>query len=206
MRRARDFYETAAWQSRALLAHVPEIGGRVVECCAGNLSIARVLSVEGGLSVVTNDPDRRWRTNLHLSAARARFWRELGSVDWVITNPPYRGDLLLAIARLAVEHARGGVALLLRLSFKEPTAKGQPVKRLASGLHVPANPPRGPWLERHPIARELVLPRYSFTCDGRSDSVTTAWMVWARGPLSGRPHVSVYDAERRYVEPWRRAA
>jgi len=34
------------------------------------------------------------------------------------------------------------------------------------------------------------LPHYSFTGRG-TDSVTTAYFLWARVPLSGLPHVSV---------------
>jgi hypothetical protein len=34
------------------------------------------------------------------------------------------------------------------------------------------------------------MPRYSFTGNGKSDSVTTAWMIWSRIPLTGLPHVS----------------
>jgi len=58
------------------------------------------------------------------------------------------------------------VAMLLRLSFLEPTAKVNP---------------RGPWLAECPPSRLIVLPRCSYTGDGRTDSVTTAWMIWLRG-------------------------
>ena len=42
MRRANDAYYTPAWQTRALLAHQP-IGGVVLEPCAGDGSIAKVI-------------------------------------------------------------------------------------------------------------------------------------------------------------------
>jgi hypothetical protein len=50
--------------------------------------------------------------------------------------------------------------LLLRLSFLEPTFERQDL--------LIDNPPDA----------MIVLPRYSFTGDGKSDSVTCAWMVW----------------------------
>lgn len=205
-RRPRDFYETAAFMRRALLANVPEIGGSVLECCAGDGSIASVLTAEGGLSVLTNDVSRTRTTDMHADASSNNFWRTCPPVDWVVCNPPYRGDLCLPIVQLAVEHARIGVAMMLRLSFKEPTATGTRERRLRSGRLVPASSPRGPWLASHPVTRELVMPRYSFTGNGKSDSVTTAWMIWSMIPLAGPAHVSCYDADRLYLEPWQRAA
>lgn len=95
------------------------------------------------------------------------------------------GGLVHRIVRLAVEHAGVGVAMMLRLSFKEPTATGTRARRLTSGILVPASPARGPWLEAHPLTRELVMPRYSFTGNGKSDSVTTAWMIWSRVARGG---------------------
>lgn len=204
-RRARDFYETAPWMTRALLAHVPELSGRVLEPCVGRGAIASILTAEGGLSVVTNDINPQLPADFHEDASQPAFWTSVGSVDWVVSNTPYAGHLCLPIVRLAVDHARVGVALMLRLSFKEPTAKGTQRRRLRSGRLIPASEPRGPFLALHPITRELVLPRYSFTGRG-TDCVTTAWMIWSRIPLSGPAHVSVYDAERVYAEPWQRAA
>jgi hypothetical protein len=50
--------------------------------------------------------------------------------------------------------------MLLRLSFLEPTRE------------------RGPWLAANPPDLVIVLPRISFTGDGKTDSVTCAWMIW----------------------------
>jgi hypothetical protein len=84
----------------------------------------------------------------------------------------------------AVATAKVGVALMLRISFTEPTAH----------IH-----PRGPWLEVNPPKRQLVLPRYSFTQNGRSDSATTCWFVWSRKRLGGLPIVSLYNADIIYA-------
>jgi hypothetical protein len=37
------------------------------------------------------------------------------------------------------------------------------------------------WLAEHPPTKLIVLPRISFTGDGKTDSVTCAWYVWERG-------------------------
>ena len=58
-RRSRDFYETAPFMTRALLDHVAEIGGVMLECCSGNGSIAHILEREGRVRVLTNDLDPR---------------------------------------------------------------------------------------------------------------------------------------------------
>ncbi len=39
---------------------------------------------------------------------------------------------------------------------------------------------RGAWLAAHPPQALIVLPRMSFTGEGKTDSVTCAWVVWAR--------------------------
>jgi hypothetical protein len=191
---------------RALLASVPEIGGRVFECASGDGAIARVLRDEGGLSVVTNDRAPRRVVDVHGDATRARVWSTVGPIDWTITNPPYAGHLTLPMLERAYAASAVGVAFLLRLSFLEPTKHGQracltPGRR----RRRPASLPRGPWLAAHPPSRLLVLPRYSFT-GGGTDSVTCAWMIWSRIPLSGPPVLALYDADTTYAAPWSRAA
>lgn len=200
-RREKDFYETPPWMTRALLAHVPEISGTILEPCCGDLSIEAVLSSEafGALSptvagesfsvrLITNDIDPQRPAEYHYDASDEELYRRIahdyGGVDWVITNPPYQMPLCTRIVSLAERHARIGIAMMLRISFKEPTAKVNP---------------RGPWLDAHPMARELVMPRHSFTDNGKSDSCTTAWMIWSKVALSGAPHVSCYRANERYV-------
>jgi hypothetical protein len=204
-RRTNDFYETPPWMTRALLHHVPEIAGTILEPCAGDLSIEAVLSSESmaslnspgaqSVTLITNDIDPNRVAEFHLDAADPELYRQIahryGGVDWVITNPPYQMPLCTNIVSLAVRHARVGVAMMLRISFKEPTAKVNP---------------RGPWLEAHPITRELVMPRHSFTGNGKSDSCTTAWMIWSKVRLAGSPHVACYRANERFRDAGARVA
>lgn len=194
-RRPLDRYDTAPWQVRALLAHVPEIGGRIVEPCSGDNSIVNVLHEQLGAtphregridSIITNDIDPETPAGMHMDATGRAFWELVGPrCDWVVSNTPYKMPDCLEIVRHAVEHAQKGVALMLRLTFAEPTDTRYP---------------RGPWLEANPYQRQLVLPRYSFTGDGNSDSVTTAWFLWAKkGRLSGKPILCLYHADVVYA-------
>lgn len=89
--------------------------------------------------------------------------------DWVVTNPPW--NLASCISQHAMEHARSGVALLLRLSFLEATKERQ-------------------WLKRNPPKSLIVLPRISFNGTGQTDSVCPAWFLW--GPGVSRPGVHIF--------------
>lgn len=193
-RREKDFYETAPWQTRALLAHQP-ISGVVLEPCVGDHSIANILSgylmhQPGSTALVTNDIDTNRSAAFHFDASDERLYEAVaknhGGVDWVVTNPPYAMPLCTDIVRLAVRHARIGVAMMLRISFREPTAKVNP---------------RGPFLYNNPISRLLTLPRYSFTGDGKSDSTTTEWVIWLRSDEYLRlPRIlSLYQADVKYA-------
>lgn len=160
-RRDRDFYPTVPAATRVLLSRV-RIAGVVVEPCVGAGDIASVLA--GPLRcVVTNDIDRSRPADFHRDATSPSAWRVFereGQIDWVVTNPPF--NRAEAIVPLAYEHARKGVAMLLRLSYLEPCGE------------------RAEWLAEHPPTAALVLPRISFTGDGKTDSTTCAWFVWEK--------------------------
>jgi len=173
--------------TRALIAHVPEIRGNVMECCVGDKSIDAVLVKDSDYDVLfTNDIDPTKSAYRHLCASDPHLYKDL-DVDWVITNPPYAMPLCTNIVANAIKHARVGVAMMLRISFEEPTAKVNP---------------RGPFLEANPLTRKLVMPRHSFTGNGKSDSATTAWMIWSKVPLSGAPMLSLYRANELYARPF----
>jgi hypothetical protein len=157
-RNDHDFYETPEWMTAALLAHLPIApGSTILEPCAGDGAIARVLTAAGH-HVLTNDIDERHPGHLHYDAT-GPLWTvpELDGVDWVISNPPF--NVAFPILAQAFERSRVGVAFLLRKTFLEPTKE------------------RGPWLEKNPPAMTICLPRHSFRGKG-SDSVSTDWFVW----------------------------
>lgn len=156
-RRPNDFYPTPKWATRELLRHV-NIGLDVLECCAGDGAIADVLeTINGAEYVHRNDIDNRMpKLNYSFDATDRNTW--VGFPDWVVTNPPF--SCAPEIIPIAYDRSRLGIAMLLRLSFLEPVEN------------------RGAWLNGHPPTTLIVLPRISFTGDGKTDNVTCAWMVW----------------------------
>jgi hypothetical protein len=161
-RRKHDFYPTPSWATEELLKRTL-IQGRVFECCVGDGAISKVLEQEPGVSVVTNDIDRAHKAHYYGDASSVdfwndNFWNQDNGIDWVVTNPPF--NAAAEIVPTAFTFAKRGIAMLLRLSFLEPTED------------------RGSFLNTFPPTDLIVLPRISFTGDGKTDSVTCAWMVW----------------------------
>jgi len=156
VRRALDFYPSGHWAADVLYRRIPVHD--VAEPCVGTGDLVR-----GRDDVAwTNDVDPQRPATYHLNAASPASWDEFPKVPWVVTNPPF--NLAHKILACALQHATEGVAFLLRLSFLEPTDA------------------RGDFLARHPPRRLIVLPRISFTGDGKTDNVTCAWMVWQVDP------------------------
>lgn len=160
MRRAWDAYFTPASAVESLL-RVVEISGRVMEPCSGDGAIARPL-VDHGCEVVTNDLNPSMHALMHGDATDPAWWRKGKGVPWIVSNPPF--SLASTIVPLAHSAATKGVAMLLRLSWLEPCED------------------RVEFLTKYPPTALIVLPRISFTGDGKSDSVTCAWMVWSKRP------------------------
>jgi hypothetical protein len=176
-RRPNDFYQTPRWQVDALREH-QFIAGTVLEPCAGDGSIAKVFR-ENQQEVWANDIDHQWLANSYHDATKEEAWKLCPvQTEWVITNPPFNGAF--SILKHAYNHI-GRVALLLRLSFLEPTKE------------------RGQWLADHPPDKLIILPRWSYTQNGKSDSVTTAWMVWDRFNRLAQP-VVIYPKKPRKNE------
>lgn len=159
-RRANDWYPTPSWATDMLAKRV-QMAGFVLECCSGDGAIAKALqrTTPKAHLVTTNDLDPKWEADQHGDATDSRWW-DAQTCNWVVTNPPF--NVAPKIVPLAVTHAFNGVAMLLRLSYLEPCAG------------------RGRWLVEHPPTRLIILPRISFTGDGKTDSVTCAWFVWER--------------------------
>lgn len=180
VRRVDDFYPTPPWMTRALLKRLPNLKPlRILEPCAGDGAIVRQLT---SAHVVMNDIVERppVTPDFLLDATKRDSWtafRRFSSFDLVITNPPF--EVAFDIVQHAVEFAGRGVALLLRLTFLEPTDQ------------------RGPWLHEHPPERLIVMPRHDFRGNGSTDSVTSAWMVWSKGQPLGPCGVDVVTKAER---------
>lgn len=177
-RRVFDYYPTPAWMTLALLRRVSVFD--VLEPCSGENAIADVLRANG-LQVTTNDADPSRPAATHLDATQRETWERLsprpyrhGCPFWTVTNPPF--SLADALVPLAVEHSIK-VAMLLRLSWLEPTAARQR------------------FLAVHPPSLLIVLPRHSFKGNRSTDSVTSAWFVWDEG--SGHRGVEIVTKDER---------
>lgn len=161
-RRPYDYYptgggevagESPTWAAQALYRRCPQIRG-IVEPCVGTGDLVR------GREDMhwTNDLDIGRQATAHLDMCDPASWARMPQPPWVVTNPPFNvAHLILANA---LDCARDGVAFLLRLTFLEPVEA------------------RARLLRERPPKRLIVLPRISFTGDGKMDSVTCAWMLW----------------------------
>lgn len=172
-------YYTPRWATEAAVRHFG-ITGAVLEPCAGDGAISDVLR-ECGCRVLAGDVDPeasgaertwdfvRWDEPLK---RWARGDAPPGSIEWVVTNPPY--SISHKVAEVAIDVAPR-VALFLRLGWLEPAAKR---RRL---------------LEEHPPTHLLVTPRPRFTGPGAKKGTTPyahGWIVWAPD-LTDVPAVSV---------------
>lgn len=168
-RRDDDYYATPEWMTRALLRRLCGgwwIGGRVIEPAVGDGAIVRAVSaVHKDVEWMTNDIVQRdpMMPDFLLDARNRGSWQTFLAKDGIgtcITNPPF--DVSFDIAEHAYEHVEHGLALLLRLSWLEPTED------------------RGPWLKAHPPTGLIVMPRHDFRGNGKTDSVTSAWFIWEK--------------------------
>lgn len=167
-RRDFDYYPTPRWATEALIRRVRPFA--VIEPCSGEDAIADVFRAHH-VEVATNDFDPSRPAQTHLDARLNATWERFlapatgGTPFWCVTNPPF--NLADLIVPLAVRHLPA-VAMLLRLSWLEPTEA------------------RAAFLAAHPPLRLIVLPRHDFKGRGSTDSVTSAWFIWARDlPIGG---------------------
>lgn len=169
-RRPFDFYETTGELVDALMGMVSiPANATIVEPCNGHGAISkRIGALRRDVTVRTYDIDPEKAP--HVADARTLVYPNDARI--VITNPPFDGAFPILVN--AMQQGLD-VAFLLRLSFLEPTVE------------------RGDWLRDHPPQALIVCPRTSFTADGKTDSVTCAWMVWtSREPsLYVRPGIHV---------------
>lgn len=172
IRQPLDQYETAPWQVDALVDHLPELSGSIWCPTVGDMALAwQLIKRRPDLSIaMTNDIDPGVEANYHDDATLAASWLKwigaVGKPDWIIDNFPFNVEY--DILRHAMITAKRGVVAMARLSFVEGTKA------------------RGSWLAAHPRQLQIVLERYSFTGDGKSDSATTEWLVWSKIPLLNR--------------------
>lgn len=137
------------------------------EPCAGDGAINKCFS--NAMITADLDPDMdvdvpRFDATLHQDWVCHFAERGIETVDWVITNPPYKQPDCDAIIQNAWDFANKGIAMLLRLSYLEP-CKG-----------------RAQFLKDNWLSHLIVLnPRPQFIPGKKTtDSSTAAWFVWQK--------------------------
>lgn len=208
-RRKHDNYPTPAHQVNALVSPLVDLlggslRGTVIEPCAGDEgNIARAL-VDFGKDLTVVRSDIQPQCGIQCDATLSAEWDRLidecqfisgcgntvyrwGRFDWTITNPPF--NLALPILENAWEFSRVGVAMLLPITWNEPTKDGT---RASKKRGTPAIPPRAPWLVEHADNLRYIMPvspRPHFrkgeinTETGkeyRENSTTVQWYVWRK--------------------------
>lgn len=174
-RRKLDFYETGRYLVDALLRRV-SLGPSVLDPCVGRGAIANPI-VHTGRHVFTGDLNPEFDPG---GMARDATWwvteHKLPVGVDVVTNVPFNEANRIVPAFVRAGHR---CAFLLRLSWLEPTKD-----MVRNGTTIPG---REEFLAAHPPSGLIVLPRYSFTGDGKTDSVTAAWMLWGFEMGPGTP-------------------
>lgn len=108
---------------------------------------------------------KAYYTDYRFNAGGDVLWRLIPRPDWVIGNPPF--NQLEDILEKSLVNSTVGVAFILRLSALEPACT-----RSRRGEIMEA------WADNLRFVMPFSGPRPSFTGDGKTDSVTTAWFVW----------------------------
>jgi DNA modification methylase len=168
-RRAHDQYFTPIKAVETLLKNINiHPNETVFDPCAGDGDILNTIYPLTGCIPIGNDlfvQKVKWlqedATNPNTFIKALPVYRDL--FDWVITNPPYNN--IMPILENSLDRALK-VVMLLRISFLEPCNN------------------RVELLQKHPPTKIIFLPRISFTGDGKTDNVATAWFVWERDSFS----------------------
>lgn len=175
-RKKRDFYETPAWCTHAILGYLVKhtwIEDRsfisALEPACGSGAISDVLLSTFNHRIKLCEFDLSPKGNAKKRAAfRLNFLKTspTAGYDLVISNPPYSLAEEFIKHSLRWVHDDGKVAMLLRLNFLESQK-------------------RASWLRQH-TPDVYVLPRRPSFTGGGTDATAYAWMVWhKRSQLDG---------------------
>jgi hypothetical protein len=156
-----DYYPTEEKITEILLKHCDfKPFSKILEPCAGERYISKVLE-DKGYSVTSTDISDTICFSYY-DCTKQNYWECYfeNDFDYVITNPPY--NKANEIVPLAYKYANYGIAMLLRLSWLEPTKD------------------RAKFLQENPPDSVIIInPRPRFRSDTKStDSVTSAWFIW----------------------------
>lgn len=170
-----DYFPTPPWATRALMERVFGVDVRHLTACepaCGEGHIAEVLQEYFGLVIATDIHDYGYGTV-------ADFLDEETHVhaDWIITNPPF-GDKAEAFVLRAIERARCGVAMFLRLQWLETVGRYERIFKPYPPAVI------AQFAERVPLCKGRWNPE--------GDTATAyLWIVWDKRPRA--------DGETRFL-------
>ena len=175
MSQKHDLYGVSDIAVSELVSRIA-MGGTFFDCCSSKGEISYALRRHFPKdAIITNDINHELPATHHFDAKRPENWSRFHNTkdtpDWIVSNPPFAKAFPILVN--AYDTTRTGIAFLLRLSFIEPTYERQD------------------WLDENPPTQLIVLPRYSFTEDGKIDSITTAWFIWDKRYPWKQPHIHV---------------
>ena len=185
-RDAPDDFPTPPWATRALLEHVlgrgtPHQRKTCLEPACGAGHMARVLAEYFGVVAKSDAYDYGY--------GQIRDFLidpfELRSVDWVITNPPFRLSEEFVLRALTI--AKEGVAILARTMFLESVGRYRNLFQ-----HTPPTK-FAQFTERVPMLRGR-LDRKATTATGY------AWLVWEINAPSAMPQLMWIPPCRKKLE------
>lgn len=105
-----DFYQTPRWAIEKLL-EIEKFNGEILEPCSGNGAISKVLEEHG---YIVKSQDIRDDEDVY-GKGNCDFFEYSGTVDNIVTNPPYFCAKEFVEKSLEVSNSK--VAMLLKLSF-----------------------------------------------------------------------------------------
>lgn len=171
MRRENDLYTTNE-KLVDLLFETYSPFGAIVEPCAGPGRMSGAINRWAEAQTITNDIDTRFDCDFHGDACdpMADVWQSEYDFQWAISNPPFGiAEKMLPVIWGNVD---SGMAMLLRLSYQEPT-KGRHKWLIDMSDHlryqIIVNP--------RPMFRKGEINPRTGKMYG-SDQVTVAWFVW----------------------------
>lgn len=199
-RHKNDAYYTAEQLTNALLSNVLaqyiEPHTTFLEPCNGLGAISSAIDdymfTTYGRSELSNivecwdiDPELMDGHNDKICDASHWLPWENVEVDWVVSNPPYTQPMCQQIIEHSFEHARCGIAMLLRLTYDEPCKE------------------RADFLRNNIMSHQIIFnPRPQFRTDTKgTDSVTSAWFVWLKKDFAAQ--CGLAQTEKVYVTDWR---
>lgn len=167
-----DFFPTPPWATRALIKHVlvghgwrrHQINSSVVwEPACGRGDMARPLAEYFGLTIASDVHDYGYGAAHDFLMPFLPAEIEPDSVDFVITNPPFR--LAQQFIGRACAVASQGVAMLVRTSFLEGVGRYRGLFSKRPPLII------APFVERVPMFKGRLDPK-------ASSATSYCWIVW----------------------------